>query len=281
MVETLAFGYGLIEGPRWDDSAGLYFSDVTHGGVYCLRDSGDVEVVVPKRRGVGGIARHADGGIVISGRNICHVRDGQTRILFERADIPGFNDLFTDDAGRVYTGSMRDDPFRVEGKRQSGEAYRIDSEGDARELYDGVGLTNGIGFSPDRRRLYHADSAASGVIFHQLDASGELVPDSRETFAKTKGGVPDGLTVDEEGGVWTALFGAGKVARFTPDGELDRALEVPAVGVTSVCFAGADRRQLIVVTADNSEDSARGGTIFRFSADEVGVAGLPPPMARI
>ena len=104
MLETLASGYGLLEGPRVDATDNLYFSDVPNGGVYRRSPKGEVTTVVPRRRGVGGIALHADGGVVVSGKNICHVKDGQTRILFQRDDIPGFNDLFTDSAGRVYAG---------------------------------------------------------------------------------------------------------------------------------------------------------------------------------
>ena len=86
--ETLAYGYGLIEGPRVDGAGNLYFSDVTNGGVFRRRPDGSIDTVVPKRRGVGGIALHADGGIVISGRNICHVRDGVTRVLFVDDGVP-------------------------------------------------------------------------------------------------------------------------------------------------------------------------------------------------
>src|SRR5258705_6046484 len=101
-LETLASGYGLIEGPRADGAGNLYFSDVTNGGVFRRRPDGAIDTVVPKRRGVGGIALHADGGIVISGKNICHVKDGTTRILVVRPDAPGFNDLFTAAQGPVY-----------------------------------------------------------------------------------------------------------------------------------------------------------------------------------
>ena len=95
-IETLVTGYGLIEGPRIDAEDRIYFSDVIRGGVYRRSPDGSIETIVPKRRGVGGIALHADGGIVISGRNICHVPDGETRIVFDLDDTPGFNDLFTD-----------------------------------------------------------------------------------------------------------------------------------------------------------------------------------------
>jgi len=162
-LETLAFGYGLIEGPRVDPAGNLYFSDVPGGGVFRRAPDGGIDVVVPGRKGVGGIALHADGGLVISGRDICHVKDGQTRSLFGRADIPGWNDLYCDDSGRVYAGTIRTDPFKP-GARVPGELWRIDAPGRATELYGDVELSNGIGFAPDRRRLYHADSTRRAVL---------------------------------------------------------------------------------------------------------------------
>jgi sugar lactone lactonase YvrE len=71
------------------------------------------------------------------------------------------------------------------------------------------------------------------------------------------------------------------VARFAPDGTLDRQIDVPSKFVTSLCFTGPGRDKLIVVTADNTEDESRGGTIFRVSADQLGAVGLPPPLATI
>jgi xylono-1,5-lactonase len=279
MVETLAFGYGLLEGPRPDPDGGLYFSDVTKGGVYRRAADGTIAVVVPKRRGVGGIALHADGGIVISGRNVCHVRDGQTRVLFQQEDIPGFNDICVDGAGRVYTGSMRDNPFSTEPVRVTGEAYRIDAEGEAVQLYDGVALTNGIGFSPDGARLYHADTTEQVIRVHDV-VDGDVVAESGGVFAHVDG-FPDGLAVDEAGGVWVALYGGGGVRRFSASGEPDRDIAVPARGVTSLCFAGPDLDELIVVTEDNTDDESRGGTIFRVPAADVGAVGVPAPLARI
>jgi D-xylonolactonase len=272
--ETLAFGYGLIEGPRVDGAGNLYFSDVTNGGVFRRRPDGAIDTVVPKRRGVGGIALHANGGIVVSGKNICHVKDGATRILFTRDDAPGFNDLFTDAQGRVYTGTMKSDPFKFGGERVAGECWRIDAEGKGTLLYGGVSLTNGIGFSPDGTRIYHCDTARSCVLVHALDASGHATP---QTPIRVEGG-PDGLAVDAEGGIWVALYQAGAVQRYLPDGKPDARLDVPARAVTSLCFGGADLRDLYVVSADNSVHPERGGSIFRTRSV---VAGLPAPFARI
>ena len=281
MIEMLAWGFGLIEGPRPDAEGNLYFSDVTRGGVHRLAPDGSVTVAVPKRRGVGGIALHADGGLVLSGRNICHVRDGETRVVFELPDIGGFNDLFTDAAGRVYVGSLRDDPFSVGGERKAGEAYRIDLDGTATQIYGDVGLTNGIGFSPDGHRIYHSDSAAQTILVHTIDDRGEVDPTSRAVFTRVKGGVPDGLAVDAEGGVWVAVYGGSRVDRYAPDGTHDRSLAVPAESVTSLVFAGPDLSDLIVVTADNTEHPEREGTIFLAPSAAVGARGLPAPLARV
>jgi len=274
--ETLASGYGLIEGPRVDADDNLYFSDVTNGGVYRRAPDGSVSTYVPKRRGVGGIAIHADGGLVISGRNICHVKDGETRVLFEQEDVGGFNDLFTDARGRVLVGSLRSDPFGNVDERPPGDLWRIDADGNAAILYGEIGLTNGIGFSPDGSKLYHSDSAARHIVVHDVDAHGNV--SDRRVFARAQIGTPDGLAVDEDGCVLTASYGGSCVLRYMPNGKLDTMIPVPAEQVTSLCFGGADRRDLYVVTADNTDDPSLAGTIFRTRTD---VPGLPVPLAQI
>ena len=276
MLETLAYGYGLLEGPRVDANDNLYFSDVPNGGVYRRSPSGEVSTVIPRRRGVGGIALHADGGVVVSGKNICHVKDGQTRILFQRDDIPGFNDIFTDSAGRVYVGSLRSDPFK-EGARTPGELWRVEGEGKATEMYGNVGLTNGIGFSLDGKMIYHADSAGPHLIVHDVAPNGTMT--NRRAIAQMESGtIPDGLCVDEAGCIWVAVYGGRCVTRYTPDGKLDRKIEVPAKAVTSVCFGGKDSRDLYIVTADNTEVPDRKGTIFRTRVETPGVS---VPLARV
>jgi len=270
MLETLAYGYGLLEGPRVDSNDNLYFSDVPNGGVYRRSPNGEVSTAVPKRRGVGGIALHADGGVVVSGKNICHVKDGQTRILFQRDDIPGFNDIFTDSAGRVYAGSLRSDPFK-EGARTPGELWRIEGEGKVTEMYGNVGLTNGIGFSPDGKTIYHADSSGPHLIVHDVATDGTM--SNRRAIAQMTGGtIPDGLCVDEAGCIWVAVYGGRCAARYTPEGKLDRKIDVPAKAVTSVCFGGKDRRDLYIVTGDNTEVPDRKGTIFRTRVESPGVS---------
>jgi xylono-1,5-lactonase len=268
--ETLCFGYGLIEGPREDGAGNLHFSDVTNGGVYRRSPDGTITTVVPRRRGVGGIALHASGGLVISGKDVCHVREGETRVLLTRESVGaiGFNDLFTDAAGRIVVGSLRSDPF-ADGPRTPGALYRIELDGTVSELYGDIGLTNGIGLSPDGRTIFHADTSAAAVVAHDLAADGKAT--NRRVHARVDG-MPDGLAVDVQGGVWVAVYGGGCAMRFAPDGSLDRRVEVPASAVTSLCFGGADRRDLYVVTADNKEDKERRGTVFHGRSEIAGVA---------
>ena len=267
-LETLAWGYGLVEGPRADGQGNLYFSDVHKGGVYCRRADAVIDTVVPKRRGVGGIALHADGGLVISGRNICHVRDGETRVLFA-PDAPGLNDLFVDADGRVICGTMRSDPFSTDGPRTPGECWRIDAGGQVTELYGDVALTNGIGLSPDGTVLYHSDSTR-GVWAHDY-VDGRV--SGRRLFVQQDGLMPDGLAVDEAGTVWVADVSGSRALRgFAPNGSEIGRVDVPARMVTSVCFGGSDRRDMYIVTGDNTDEAERGGTIYRTRAEVPGCA---------
>jgi sugar lactone lactonase YvrE len=273
--EILASGYGLVEGPTEDPSGRIVFSDVLGGGVYRVDDSGAVTTVVPKRRGVGGIALHADGGVVCSGRDIVHVRDGVTRALFSIPGLPGWNDLCTDAAGHVLAGALRFSVFDPNAEPVPGECYRITAEGEANLLYGGVLHANGIGLSPDGRTIYHSDTRAGVIFVHDLDRSGAA--GKRRTW-EMKDGQPDGLAVDAEGGVWIASAGGGRVDRYRPDGRVERSLRVPARIVTSVCFAGPDRCDLIVTTADHAEHAELRGCVLRTRVD---VAGTPVHPARI
>jgi len=274
--ETLASGFGLVEGPTVDADGGIVFSDVIGGGVHRLSPAGAVELVVPKRRGVGGIALHAAGGLVLSGRDLVHVREGTTRTLFSIPDLPGWNDLCTDAAGRVYAGALRFAVFDAAAEPVPGECWRIDAAGQGTRLYGDVVHPNGIALSPDERTLYHSDTRRGVLVVHELAADGSAR--RRRELAVPGPGRPDGIAVDALGGVWVAIAGGGRVDRYLPDGTLERSLEVPASLVTSLCFAGADRRDLVVVSADHREEPGRRGSLFRTRVD---VEGAPVAAARI
>ena len=93
-MEELASGFSLLEGPTVNREGHVYFSDVLGGGVYRWSPDG-VQQVVPKRRGVGGIVLHEDGGLIVTGRDVLHVRDGESRTVLALDGVTGFNDLAT------------------------------------------------------------------------------------------------------------------------------------------------------------------------------------------
>jgi gluconolactonase len=270
--EIIASGYGLVEGPTVAPEGGVYFSDVLGGGVYRAEPSGTITTVVPKRRGVGGIALHVDGGIVCSGRAIVHVHDGDTATLFTSDGILGWNDLCTDAQGRVYAGALRFAVFDRDATEVPGECWRIDAPDDARELYGDVVHANGIALSPDERTLYHSDTRASAVIVHTLSEDGTAT--ERRTIDTSAFGQPDGMAVDEDACIWVALLDYG-IGRFTPDGTLDRRVEVPSTLTTSLCLHGHD---LYVTTANHTGDASLRGCLLR---THVEVAGAPVHPARV
>lgn len=279
-MERVATGYGLIEGPVWDPQRGLYFSDVMNGGVYLLDHGGKVSPVVAKRRGIGGMALHANGGLVIGGRDIAHVDPaGNSRTLLALDAIPGatgFNDLVADDTGRIYVGSLAYRVFGGEAPRP-GYLHVIDLDGSMRTLSDGVMLTNGLGFSPDRRVLYHSDAREGFVRAYDVKADGSVGP-WRKFASFAPGGVPDGLKVASDGSVWVADAHGGRVAVFAQDGTPLRDVAVPLPMVTSLCFSGDDLRDLYIVTGSRGGPSENCGSIFRMRTD---VAGLALPPARV
>jgi gluconolactonase len=281
-MHALAKGYGLIEGPVWDPQRGLLFSDVLFGGVFVLSRDGQVSSVFEHRRGIGGMAVHSAGGLVVSGRNISYKGfDGSATVTLLDSDPEhgnvGYNDLTTDAKGRIYAGSLGASPVFADGRApQAGNLYLIDLDGTSRIVGRDVQLTNGLGFSPDGRTLYHSDSRRSSVFCYSVSADGSL--GEKRLFARAAKGVPDGLVVSTDGRVWVALAGDGHgVAVFAPDGEVDSFVEIPQPMCTSVCFGGDDLQDLYIVSGSQGSGSDRSGAVYRHRCD---VAGLPVALAR-
>src|SRR5262245_15602709 len=144
--EVVAHGLRLAEAPTIDVDGSVLFSDVLGGGVYRVDANGERTTVVPKRRGVGGLAIHVDGGVVCSGRDVIHVRDGETRTVLSRDGVAGWNDLCTDAAGEVYAGALRFAIFDPDAQEIPGEIWRTNRD---EPMLDGVVHANGVAISAD------------------------------------------------------------------------------------------------------------------------------------
>ena len=283
-MDTLARGYGLVEGPLWVPGRGLMFSDVLNGGVFCLDPERGVSTVFEHRRGIGGLALHEAGGLIVSGRNISYKSfdGGETLTLLDRdpeAGNVGYNDLTTDAAGRIYAGSLGASPVFADGREPAaGDLWMIDLDGSSRVVGREIWLTNGLGFAPDGRTLYHSDSSVTTVWRYSVGDNGELGP--KEPFVRTEEGVPDGLAVAEDGTVWVALARGGHgVAVFDPEGKRVDFVRIPEPMCTSLCFGGEDLQDLYVVSGSDGSGSEAGGAVHRVRAPVKGCAVAPARVA--
>jgi L-arabinonolactonase len=184
-----------------------------------------------------------------------------------------FNDGRVDRQGRFWSGTM------VEGDQPavSADLYSFDRKYGIRQHLGDVRISNSLCLSPDGRKLYFADSPTRTIRVFDLEPEGTLGPG--RVFVQTPDGAdPDGSTIDADGCLWSAHWGAGCVVRYTPEGQIDRVLRVPASQPTCVCFGGPDLDVLCITTAriglSDASASAEpnAGDVFLY---RVGVKGLP------
>ena len=258
--------HGLLEAPRFTAGGELVYSDVLAGGVWTCAPDGSPRELLPKRRGIGGIVPHAEGGWVISGRSVIHLAaDGAQRTLLADDAACGYNDLGSTPGGELLAGVLRYRPLAGE-PPTAGQLVRLAGDGSVQVLNEQVIWPNGIGVSPDGGTAYISDYARRVVLAIPVGGG-----EARELCAIERG-CPDGLALDAEGGVWVALGDAGAIARYRADGVLDEVTDLPAGFVSSLCFGGADMCDVLITTADNHVRPELGGTLLRARSE---VAGLP------
>jgi D-xylonolactonase len=156
---------------------------------------------------------------------------------------------------------------------RTGFLHLIDLDGSSRVVAKDLRLTNGLGFSPDGKRLYHSDSRANIMRVYDVASDGSLSP-PRE-FARIATGIPDGLAVAQDGRVWVALAYGSAVAVFAPDGREVERIAVPVPMVTSLCFGGTDLRDLYIVSGPKDAPPELKGCVYVTRVDVPGFARAP------
>lgn len=268
----------LGEGPRWW-AGQLLWIDVLAGLLHRFDPEAGTDAVVDLGDVVGMVAPRRAGGLVAGlGRSVVRLDDAMREVARTdvEADRPAnrLNDGRCDAAGRLWVGTMRRD-----GTGAQGALYRVDPDGTVHQRLDAVGLSNGLDWSPDGRRLYYIDTPTQRVDVFDYDGDLGEARDRRPfVTVPEEHGAPDGLVVDADGCVWVACYGGWSVRRYTPDGVLDREIGLPVANVTACAFGGADLRDLYITTATDGLNAAArvaqplAGALFRASP---GVAGLP------
>ncbi len=268
------------EGPIWDDVAGaVYWVDIKVRAIhrYTCATGDKASWLLPEP--IGCIARRRRGGFIVglkSGFALLDRLDGPIKKLGSpEPNLPNnrFNDGKCDAAGRFWAGTMDDAE-----KSQTGSLYRLDTDRTWHRVDGSYVVTNGPAFSPDGQTIYHTDTLGRTVYAFDLAADGTLT--NKRPFVRfgDGDGHPDGMTTDADGFVWIAHWGGWRVTRFTPDGAIDRILELPVAQVTSCVFGRPDLDRLYVTSASYGLDQeARqaqplAGGLFEA---QVGVRGLP------
>jgi sugar lactone lactonase YvrE len=267
----------LGESPVWDPRSNeLVWVDIRSGNVYWWAPGSSRPRSVQVGHTVSAIAPRRAGGYMLATRSGFAVLDeaGSFAPLAEvEAEAPEnrMNDGKVDPRGRFWAGTMSelDEPG-------AGSLYRLDLDGSVAKVIEDVTISNGLGWSPDASIMYYVDSLA-----HSLDAFDFALESGAATARRVVAeippalGLPDGLTVDEQGHVWVALHSGGAVHRYSPDGDLVTRVELPVSLVTSCAFAGPKYQDLYITTAVHPDrDEPLAGSIFHYRPR---VGGIPGP----
>jgi len=270
-------GAHLGEGALWDARTGsVWFVDIKGRRIHRCDAGGGNRRSWDAPGQPGFIVPAADGGMV------CALEDGLYRfdeasgaftlLCPVEAELPGnrFNDGHVDRDGNLWFGSM--DDAQVE---PSGALYRLGTDGILSRPDDGYLITNGPAISPDGRTLYHTDTPLRRVYAFDLGADGSLA-DKRLFLQLPEGSRPDGMAVDSAGDLWIALFGGGRIERYTAAGRLAGSVPFPCTNITKLAFGGADLRTAYVTTAWKGLSPAQraaqplAGGLFAFRVDTPG-----------
>jgi D-xylono/L-arabinono-1,4-lactonase len=275
------------ENPLWHPKlAKVLFLDIPTGEIHAYNPADKSCKTFSKGRTTGGMLHHHDGNLLlfqdgaITLLTIEGLEPGKQKILADN-QCPGnhrFNDVIADPVGRVYAGTLGG---------ADGKLIRFDLDGKATTLLDGLGVPNGMGFTPDQQHLYFTDSAARKIYLFDYDqTTGNL--SHQRTFADIpeSQGVPDGMTVDAQGFVWTAIWFGGRLKRFGPGGALEREVHFPVAQTSAITFAGPNLDDIYITSAgtsiadsmapknDNHSQKPRGGFLFHLKIP--GIKGRPP-----
>jgi len=229
---------------------------------------------------IGGFTIQEDGALLLFLERgaVKILKDGETSTVINKISEEldtRFNDVIADPEGRVFCGTMP-------AKDHKARLYRLDVDGSITKILDGIGISNGIGFTPDRKQMYFTDSPEGKIYQFDYDQkTGEIKNQRVFVTVPESEGVPDGMTVDKEGCIWSARWDGGCLLRYKPDGKEDLRIQFPAKKISSVTFGGKDYRDIYVTTAggDKREEEGSGaGALFYLNLD---IQGVPEYLSNI
>lgn len=257
----------LGEGPRWDArTRTLLWVDIDGRELHVFDPQTGSDRTVSLGAQPGAAAPMADGRVLVGLADRLVALDLGDESIETLATVPHeadmrLNDGACDPGGRFWIGSTE-----LQHAPERGALYRF-AGGELESVVSPVTISNGIGWSPDTTRMYYIDSMAYAVDVFDFDLDAGTISNRRRWAIVERGqGIPDGLAVDDEGGVWVAFWGKAVLRRYDLDGRIDHVVDVPATYVTACAFGGDDGRSLFITSAKPD------GRVFVYDA---GVSGPP------
>jgi sugar lactone lactonase YvrE len=249
----------LGEGPVWEPDRGtVLWVDILGRQILRTTLDGETSVVCRTPSHVGAVAQRSTGGVLVAlvdGFWVLAPDATTPRPFATRDPRPGirFNDGKCDPLGRFIAGTMA-----YSEEEGAGELLRLEPDGTTTGLLDGITISNGLGWSPDGGTMYYIDSPTGRVDAMPYDVeTGALGPRRSFVAIPASVGLPDGLAVDEEGGIWVALWGGGRIHRYDSNGALDAIIQLPVTYPTSCAFGGPGLDLLFVTSAWSGLDPER------------------------
>ncbi|HBY07038.1 MAG TPA: gluconolactonase [Chloroflexi bacterium] len=272
----------LGEGPVWvPEEQALYWIDIQRPALQRWHPQSAEYRFWQLPSEIGSFALRKQGGAVLALRTGFAYLDLETAAITPladpEADLPftRFNDGKCDRRGRFWAGTMDE-----EIPNTRGALYRLDPGGAYLTMQEGIGISNGLGWSPDNRTMYYTDSIKHQIYAYDFDLESGTIR-NRRVFAETpEAYVPDGLAVDAEGYIWSAKWDGWKVVRYAPDGSVDLEVPLPVQRPTSCAFGGPDLKHLYItsarvdLSAKELAEQPQAGSIFVVKTT---TQGLPEP----
>lgn len=271
----------LGEGPSWDPvTRRLIWVDITAELVHRFDPASGEDERFEVGQPVGAAVPTTDGRLALAVSDGFAFLDPATGIVERIADVEVdladtmMNDGKCDPAGRLWAGTKD-----ANGSRPLGALYRLGADRRPERVLTGLTVSNGLGWSPDGATMYFIDSPTQRVDVFEFDVETGDVSNRRPMLDVPKAfGLPDGMTVDEEGFLWVAFWSGSAVRRIHPEGRVVAVVELPVSQVTSCAFGGDDLSDLYVTSARDGLSDAQqreqpyAGGLFRL---QPGVRGLP------
>lgn len=273
----------LGESPLWDDqSQTIFWVDILQGEIHAYALPTHRHRRLKLGQAVGAIALSPPGRLVGAlQQGFFFIDSGNGALDFiagPEAHLPGnrFNDGKCDPAGRFWAGTLN-----TKGEPGGGNLYALQPDGTVVLKIPGVSVSNGMAWSPDGRCFYYIDTPTRTVVAYDFDCETGSIRDQRVVVCiPEQMGKPDGMTIDEEGMLWIALWGGGRVTRWHPQsGRLLHHFMLPVTQVSSCTFGGARLTDLYVTTArvgltpQELEEQPLAGALFVL--ENCGFRGLP------